>query len=568
MGVLEASAEHAFGQGGGWDDLGDEAMDSTEQAYETTDGTAGSAHAHARPRVRVVEGWYRRTVRAEIMRGGDFHGEIFDPWSRGHIADVSAARASVLVAPKRLVFVALMTPKGLLYHGPSPYRHNRFPLIPVWGHRRAHDGMPYGMVRNLRSIQRDLNKRRSKALDLLVSSKLVAAKGQFGSRNADVEATREEAGRPDGVILYDATKGPAPQLVREVNLAQAHIALMDQSQRMIESVSGVTNELMGRETNASSGIAIQRRQAEGALSTSHYLESLRLARMQQGALSLSLIEQFYTDEKQFRLTDARGNPRYVHVNADAEGLDDITTTKADFVIAERDWNATSKQADAAILTELVMQVAQTAPELGVQLLDLAVEVLDVPNRDEIVKRIRQITGVTDPDADPDNPDPETQALQQAKAAQAAMAERGMQAEIAHKEAQAAKSMAEAGRIAAQARAEQRAITTTEIENIREATATALDLAGRPEIGRVVDLILAQAQERAAAEPGAGPSEGPMNGPGAIAGPEGPTSPDALPPPEPQAAPMPDPMSAPLPAGPSRPAAPDTAPGPVPLPTNP
>ncbi|MBW7057575.1 hypothetical protein KY389_12865 [Paracoccus bogoriensis] len=51
------------------------------------------------------------------------------------------------------------------------------------------------------------------------------------------------------------------------------------------------------------------------------------------------------------------------------------------------------------------QQVTTAPQIVIQTLDLTVEALDVPKRDEIVKRIRQITGAADPDEDPNNPSP-------------------------------------------------------------------------------------------------------------------------------------------------------------------
>ena len=62
-----------------------------------------------------------------------------------------------------------------------------------------------------------------------------------------------------------------------------------------------------------------------------------------------------------------------------------------------------------VLLELMKELAATAPMIVIQCLDLVVEALDVPKRDEIVKRIRRTTGVADPDEDPNNPSPETQA---------------------------------------------------------------------------------------------------------------------------------------------------------------
>ena len=517
--VIAASVESTLGGGWGVDASGDEAMDSAETAYQERDGPFHSGRwNHARHRLRVIEAWYRRTVQAEVLDGGDFRGELFDPWSRGHVRDISRGRASVVRRARRVLFVALLTNRGLLYHGPSPYRHNRFPLTPVWCYRRADDGLPYGMIRNLRSIQRDLNKRRTKALHILASRKVLFPRGAFGARATDVERAREEFASPDAMLEYDPTKG-VPQDISDTNLVPAHTALMAEDAAMIESVSGVTNELMGRETNATSGLAIQRRQTQGQTTTAPIYENLRVARIRSGENLVSLVEQHQDRPTAFRLTDARGNPDYRAMNATPNGPDDVTLFKADFVIDERAAQATFRQAEAQLLTEIVMQIAQTAPEVVVGTLDLVVEMLDVPHRDELVKRIRQLTGASDPDADP--ADPEVQAQAQAKEAQAALAQRAQEAEIAHREAQVRKLLADASRAAAQAVAEERGLSHDEVRALREAVESATVLAGRPDMARLAQAIVADAAERAgqmAAAPDAAPAAPPTEAAAAMAAP--------------------------------------------------
>ena len=71
------------------------------------------------------------------------------------------------------IHVALMTEVGLLWFSESPYRHNKFPLTPIWCYRRGRDGAPYGVIRRLKDIQVDVNKRASKALHILSTSKII-----------------------------------------------------------------------------------------------------------------------------------------------------------------------------------------------------------------------------------------------------------------------------------------------------------------------------------------------------------------------------------------------------------
>lgn len=464
-------------------DYGDEAMDSAEDdsnvsAYVTAGGES------QRRRVRGIEMWFKKPMRVPVIRGGDFSRELFDPWSDGHWQDIRSGRATLVDQPREVMHVALMTEAGLLDVRQSPYRHNRFPFTPIWGYRRGRDGMPYGMIRGLRDIQRDLNKRASKALHHLSATRVSVQEGSVD----DIETLRNEAARPDAVLVYKQGYQP-PAIATDLTLADAHIKLMSMDASMIQQVGGVTDENLGRTTNATSGRAILARQDQGQLATSMFFDNFRKGMREHGVKKLINIEQFYTDQQQFRITNARGNPEYVTIN---DGTDEsaIALFKADYVIAEEDWRATTRQAQAEQLLQLMKELAATAPMIVIQCLDLVVEALDVPKRDEIVKRIRQTTGVADPDEDPNNPSPETQAQKAAAAAQAAMAQRDAQATIAEKEAKAAKVKAEAIRNLLGLRSDN-------LDQINAAIDAAIKIGGAPAVGAAVDGLMQLATEQAA-----------------------------------------------------------------------
>lgn len=480
-GLIDRSTEHTV-MATALSDYGDQAMDYAEDDSNiSTYVTAGGESQ--RNRIRCIEMWFKKPMRVPVVRGGDFSRELFDPWSEGQWEDLRSGRATLVDQPREVMHVALMTEAGLLDVRQSPYRHNRFPFTPIWGYRRGRDGMPYGMIRGLRDIQRDLNKRASKALHHLSATRVFTQEGAVD----DVEQLRNEAGRPDAVIQYKAG-APAPVITNDLTLADAHIKLMSQDAAMIQQVGGVTDENLGRTTNATSGRAILARQDQGQLATSMFFDNLRKAKRDHGVKKLANIEQFYTDEYQFRITNMRGNPEYVAINdGTKEGA--ISLFKADFVIAEEDWRATTRQAQAEQLLELMKELAATAPMIVIQCLDLVVEALDVPKRDEIVKRIRKTTGVADPDEDPNNPSPETQAQAAMAAQQAAMAQRDADASIAEKEAKAAKIKTEAVRNLLGLRADN-------IDQINAAADAAIKIGGAPAVGAAIDGILQLAAQQA------------------------------------------------------------------------
>jgi len=468
------------------DDYGDDPMDSQEDALSGGNGRTSSSQrvieGYERQRVRIIEGWYKRPVTAGKMRGGEFNGELFDAFSEGHKGQIASGEAELAERTVMRIHVALFTDAGMLWFSESPYRHNRFPLTPIWAYRRGRDGAPYGVIRRLKDIQVDVNKRASKALHILSTSKIVM---DYDALPPDMtfEEFQEEASRPDAIIR----KMPGKEIILNADrdLAQWHLELMSRDIAMIQQASGVTDELLGRRTNATSGVAIQRRQDQGSLATAKIFDNLLFANQVHGEKMLANVEQFMDQPKQFRITNQRGKADYVSVN---DGLpeNEITKTKADFIISESAWHATIRQAAA---DELMDAMGRLPPEVGLLLLDLAVENMDLPNREEIVKRIRGMTGQFDPDQE--TLTPEDQQRMQEMAKQSAMKNAMMQAELEKAIGEARAAMAKADQAASAA---QEAMARIPGHNI-DAQQKALDVAqvaiSVPAAAPVADYILAE-----------------------------------------------------------------------------
>lgn len=482
VGALEMSALDRDGVGFA-ESYGDEAMDSTEEFLQD-----GSAHpdlvTHNRERARLIECWFRRPVNVKKLAKGEFRGEVYDPYSVAHAEQVQQYGESILVERTMMrMHVAIMTTGALLYIGQTPYRHNDFPLTPIWGYRRKKNGMPYGVVRGLRSIQDDINKRASKALYILSTNKVIMEEGAV----EDIDEFKEEVSRPDAVIVK--RHGKELILNAERELAPAHLELMSRDIAMIQQVGGVTDEAMGRTTNATAGIAIQRRQDQASMATAGLFDNLRLGVQLHGEKRLSLVEQFMSEEKQFRITNMRGSPEYVTVN---DGLpeNDIVRTKADFVISEADWRASVRQAQTEELFALMQQLAPVAPQVALVMLDLLVESMDLPSREEIVNRIRQVTGMRDPDQE--EPTPEDVQREQAQAVQQQMQQRAALAQIAKTEAEVVKTQAQAKREAAAVVSDGAKASNTNVATVKAALEAALTLLQAPAAGQVSDLLLHEA----------------------------------------------------------------------------
>ncbi|TDW63109.1 hypothetical protein EDF57_10664 [Novosphingobium sp. PhB55] len=473
---LQEACRDAGSFGADWIN-GDEAMDSLEDAL--SEGTLDSVLMH-RQRFRAIECWFRQPVKVKRLRGGEFKGEIYDPNFDPHLEQVQSGKALIVEKVMMQMHVAIMTANALLYVGPSPYRHNRFPFTPIWCYRRGSDGMPYGMIRGMKGIQRDINKRASKALAILSSNKTIMDEGAV----PDLDEFAEEVSRPDAIIV----KKPGKELVinAERELAPAHLDFMSRSIMMIQQQSGVTDENLGRSTNATSGLAIGRRQEQGAMATAGIFDNLRFAAQIQGEKQLANVEQHMPEQKEFRITNMRGTPEYVTVN---DGLpeNDIIRTKADFIISEQDWRASVRQAQTEELLQLLTQLAPVNPQVALVMIDLVVEGMDVPQRDELVKRIRQITGMRDPDAEELTPEE----VEKAKAQQIQQQRQDalLEATIADKQAGAQLKAAQAQRASAEMQRAMTAIASGNVQATRDALEAAMVMLGAPSVVPVADQIL-------------------------------------------------------------------------------
>lgn len=369
-----------------------------------------------RRRVKIYECQYRKPVQAQMVGDGPFRGAMltdFDP-VLGELAH--AGKLSLVDKVMMRMHTALFTTAGLLAMGPSPFRHNDFTLTPVWGYRRGRDGMPYGMIRRVRDLQLDLNKRASKANFLINANQIVAD----DNATDDWDTLRDEASRPDGVMAV--RPGARFEIRRDTDQVAGQVQMMQLSASAIQKSGGVADENLGRQTNAISGEAIKARQMQGSVVTTEPFDNLRLATHISGAKELSLIEQFVTEEKVVRLTGDQGRLDWIKVNridVQADGsvrvLDDLTASKADYVVADQDYAGTLRQ----VMFDSLNQIAQRLPpEMALRLMRMAFDFSDLPNKDAIVQEFRAMTGEADPDRELTPQEQQAQAEQQQAAQQA------------------------------------------------------------------------------------------------------------------------------------------------------
>lgn len=421
---------------------------------------AGIGQYGLRQRVTLIETQYRKPTPAKRIAAGARRGEWFDPTNQDLMRLYQQGALSLADSIKQQMHTAIWVPNGILKHVALPYRHGQFTLTPYFAYRRDRDGMPYGVVRNVRDAQSDYNKRMSKAQFHLAANQVIADEDAID----DWDELADEAAKPDGIIrLKSARTGAGSkrfEILRGETLAASQTNLAEVAAAHIHDGTGVNREQLGRDTNAASGRAIQAKQSEGALTTAQLFDNYRLAFKLSGQKILSLSEQYVTGPMQFRVTEDTASLQWVQINTPrmdehtGEWVwdNDITRHQADFIVDAQDFRETMR---LAMAEQLMETIGQLDPQIGLQLLDLAIDLTDLPGKDVIVKRIRQLNGHPDPAA-ADDPEAQMQRQQQdaARQAEQELAQRERSAKVAKEEGAARKLLAdaEAVRVATQGKA--------------------------------------------------------------------------------------------------------------------
>lgn len=377
--------------------------------------------------------------------------------------------------------VAIMTEYDTLMEEWSPYRHGQFPFIPLWCFRRKKDGQPYGVIRRHRGPQDMINKQMSKAQFRLATRQILAEDSAIDPEVMDEDEIRDEIAAPDGFIkLKDGALAGGRFEIRDgLPLVQAEMGLVEANKASIRQTSGVSGEDRGLDANSVSGKARQIREEQSGKLTSQIFENIRLARMIEGEITLSMAEQYATDPMIFSVSGELKRQEFVRINQPhperpGEKIADIGKFQAQFVIGEQPWNQALSEASFEAAMDMLGSLSKTAPQVVVAILDIVFELNPhLPKKARILQRIRQATGQPDPDK---GPTPEQQQADQQKQQ---MAQAQFQAQLAELQQKVALAKSQGAKLDADA-------FMAQLEGLYMAAQAAQIVAQAPQLAPVMD----------------------------------------------------------------------------------
>lgn len=426
----------------GMDFVGESAYTFEEQEWRDT----------YRKRLCLSEVWYRRWMRGHVLKTPDGRVIEFDQANASHVEAAAMGIVNVQSAMFSKVRLAWFVGPHKLADIPSPYKHDKFPYVPFFGKREDLTGVPYGLGRPMMPMQDEVNARNTKMIWLLAAKRVTMTEGVTKD---SPEVVRLEAARPDAVHVLNPQKlaqGGLFKVETDFQLnAQQYSALQDKRQA-IKNVAGVYSSFEGSTHGNISGIAANTLVEQSTQTLAEIMDNFQSSRALVGDLLMSMIiEDIGTNETEINIEHEINGVKKVRLNVPTPHpsgqtvlTNDLQRARLKMVLSDVPSTTSYRSQRLMALTEITKSLP---PQFQGLVLDFVMAATDLPERAEIVKRIRKSLQLGDQEP-PKTPE-EAQALQQAQAQQQAVAElqqRDAVATVAEKEARAQKTAAEAQRL--------------------------------------------------------------------------------------------------------------------------
>jgi hypothetical protein len=172
------------------------------------------------------------------------------------------------------------------------------------------DGDRYGFVRQFKSVQDEINQRRSKAMHIMNSRRILAEDGAFD----DIEKTRIEAVRPDGVVIHN--KGFEAEFDDNSKLQdmEANLKFYQDAKDELDSYGPTLSNISAESGQNQSGRAIALQQQAGIAQLGPFMISYKGWKLRVYRAIWNAVRQHWTAERWIRVTDDENAVNFVGLN--------------------------------------------------------------------------------------------------------------------------------------------------------------------------------------------------------------------------------------------------------------
>lgn len=198
-----------------------------------------------------------------------------------------------------------------LVSGTSPFINERGISISKFQMFSAYidiHGDHYGLIRRLKGPQDAINQHRSKAIHIMNTRQLKLKEGAVD----DVEVTRREAARPDGVIIYRGDPKDLEVIQPEQEFIQQTNYYTDAKQEI--DGFGPNQQLISEFGQNVSGRAANMLQQAGLAELGPFLKNFRVWKLERYRAAWLAAQKYWTADRMLRITDDQGLAQFLQIN--------------------------------------------------------------------------------------------------------------------------------------------------------------------------------------------------------------------------------------------------------------
>lgn len=327
---------------------------------------------------------------------------------KGNIIQIKGERTSLMPTVKWYKF------NGVEILDKKEWPGSWIPVIPVYGDKTNVDGkiVIEGIIRNAKDSQRMYNywaSSETETIALAPSAPWVGAAGQFEGFE---DKWRDSNKRKFAYLEYSQVgidgiqAGPPSRNIQEPPvqaITQARALAADD----LKATTGIYDAALGAQGVESSGIAIQKRNAQVQTSNFHYVDNMTRALRHAGRIVIDLIPSIYDTARTIRILKDDGTADQVAINqvfatgSGAQKRHDLSIGRYDVVVETGPSYATKRMEAAASLEKVLRAYPQMMQIAG----DILVGNMDWPGARELAERIKKTIPPNLLAEDKDNPIP-------------------------------------------------------------------------------------------------------------------------------------------------------------------
>lgn len=351
-----------------------------------------------RRRVQLCEVWYRRWHNTLVLKSPKGRVVELDQNNEQHIMAIAAGMQPEYAVISK-VRRAWWAGPHCLDDDESPYLHNHFGYVPFWGYREDRTGVPFGRVRDMMYTQENINASLSKIRWGLASVRTIRTDGAYKGSDAQF---RDEISNVNADIVLNEEHMRLPgakfEVARDFQLNEQQYKMQQDARLVMTKLGGMSAEFMGQENKSNSATQFNATVEQSDQNLANIDDNFKESRSMVGELLLSMIIQ-----------DSIGKPEVVNIEGGALREDrqiainqpmtdpdsgiqylnnDVSRVMLKVSLDDVPSSSSFRNQQLAAFSEAFKS---TTPAFQQIMMPHMINLMDVPDKDEIVKAMKELS---------------------------------------------------------------------------------------------------------------------------------------------------------------------------------